>query len=680
MSVQPILFDTLRFTTKRYIFDNKDVPTFGSNVIVITNDKVAIGTTAPDPNYACTIQGNTVIRGTLDATFINTQSSNLGYLTLINNGSYPVIDIIQETNQPYILMRDSASNIVTFFDAQGNLGIGTTIAYQPLVVNGTIVTSNIEIFGSVVDSRYFQLKPLHQTFPITTPSRTTFIIQTPGYYITTPNKTDVYWNGFKLGYFSPTYRDYNVTSTYDSPTNTTTFTITLVREAKFKDIVDIILWPEPPHTLSTGKYMQSIDLSYWTNALNSVYTYQPVGVYTSNPQYPLHVNGTLYTSNLITTLFSVADLNVPQLDTTSITTNQLTTQTLAIGSTNPTLPPNTQLYIQGNLQLQNGTLSLSSNSTILFDNGTSITSSNNSITLQASSVNFTTAPLTTPPTPSLTLQTNTLRASALSIGYPTTVTPAPNDLLINGNLGIGTTVPRYALEVNGPIYLKDYLYSSSNLLYTSSQWLNYSSSPQPTAVYYLGNVGIGTTVPRAALDLHGSLTLTGNIGIGTTQPTSSLHVQGNATITGNIRSPTFTGMVSYFAAATAPPGWLECNGQSVSRTTYADLFAYIGTLYGSASPTTFNLPDLRSEFIRGWDNGRGIDIGRTFGSSQGHAMENHGHVWNYATAPLGGTTNLATVFTTATGTTLNAVGTVTGATTAAETRPRNIAMLACIKF
>ena len=418
MSVQPILFDTLRFTTKRYIFDNKDVPTFGSNVIVIENDRVAIGTTSPDPNYACTIQGNTVIRGTLDATFINAPSSNLGYLTLINNGSYPVIDIIQETNQPYILLRNSSSNIVTFFDARGNLGIGTTIAYQPLVVNGTIVTSNIEIFGLVSDSKYFQLKPLQKTFPIIDPSQTTFTLQTLGYYTTSPNKTDVYWNGFKLAYYSPTYRDYNVTSAYDTPTNTTTFTITLVREAKFKDIVDIILWPEYPQAPATGKYMQSIDLSYWTNSLNSVYTNQPVGIYTSNPQYPLHVNGTLYTSNLITNLFSVADLNVPQLDTISITTNQLTTQALAIGSTNPTLPPNTQLYVQGNLQLQNGTLNLSSNATILFDNGTTITSSNDAITLQAPTINF-----TTETTPSITLPIRNTLSMSMAPSTPLILSP-----------------------------------------------------------------------------------------------------------------------------------------------------------------------------------------------------------------------------------------------------------------
>jgi len=77
------------------------------------------------------------------------------------------------------------------------------------------------------------------------------------------------------------------------------------------------------------------------------------------------------------------------------------------------------------------------------------------------------------------------------------------------------------------------------------------------------------------------------------------------------------GMVSMFGNSTAPTGWLECNGAAVSRTTYSDLFANIGTTFGTGDgTTTFNLPELRGEFIRGWDNSRGIDSGRTFGSFQ----------------------------------------------------------------
>lgn len=78
------------------------------------------------------------------------------------------------------------------------------------------------------------------------------------------------------------------------------------------------------------------------------------------------------------------------------------------------------------------------------------------------------------------------------------------------------------------------------------------------------------------------------------------------------------GAVVAFAAGTDPAGWITCNGGEQSRTTYAALFAVIGTTYGNGNgTTTFNLPDLRGEFIRGADLGRGVDTGRVLGSNQG---------------------------------------------------------------
>ncbi|MCP2041646.1 microcystin-dependent protein [Neisseria sp. HSC-16F19] len=83
------------------------------------------------------------------------------------------------------------------------------------------------------------------------------------------------------------------------------------------------------------------------------------------------------------------------------------------------------------------------------------------------------------------------------------------------------------------------------------------------------------------------------------------------------QSAVSSGAVAFFAGNTAPAGWLKANGAAVSRTTYAPLFAAIGTTYGAGNgSTTFNLPDLRGEFVRGWDDGRGIDGGRDLGSWQ----------------------------------------------------------------
>ncbi len=77
------------------------------------------------------------------------------------------------------------------------------------------------------------------------------------------------------------------------------------------------------------------------------------------------------------------------------------------------------------------------------------------------------------------------------------------------------------------------------------------------------------------------------------------------------------GMVAAFASNSAPTGWLAADGSAVSRTTYARLFSRIGTIYGAGNgTTTFNLPDGRGVFLRGFDAGRGLDSGRVFGSYQ----------------------------------------------------------------
>lgn len=85
----------------------------------------------------------------------------------------------------------------------------------------------------------------------------------------------------------------------------------------------------------------------------------------------------------------------------------------------------------------------------------------------------------------------------------------------------------------------------------------------------------------------------------------SLIISGDAGITfpnGQTQdSPFPSGMVGYFGNTTPPTGWLQCNGAAVSRATYAALFAAIGTVYGSGDgSTTFNLPDARGMFLRGW--------------------------------------------------------------------------------
>lgn len=146
------------------------------------------------------------------------------------------------------------------------------------------------------------------------------------------------------------------------------------------------------------------------------------------------------------------------------------------------------------------------------------------------------------------------------------------------------------------------------------------------------------------------------------------------------------GTVIHVAMNAAPNGYLKANGDAVSRTTYAALFAALGTTFGVGDgSTTFNLPDLRGEFIRGWADDRAVDTGRAFGSFQSHAFQTHTHDVDVATV-AGSAGNYLNRFAGAqdgaSSFTRSSWGnqTVAGANTSTETRPRNVALLACIKI
>jgi microcystin-dependent protein len=82
-------------------------------------------------------------------------------------------------------------------------------------------------------------------------------------------------------------------------------------------------------------------------------------------------------------------------------------------------------------------------------------------------------------------------------------------------------------------------------------------------------------------------------------PTSALQAATKA----YVDTSTPPGALLAYAASTAPTGWLLCDGSAVSRTTYADLYAAIGTTWGAGdTTTTFNVPDLRGQFLRGYDS------------------------------------------------------------------------------
>lgn len=160
------------------------------------------------------------------------------------------------------------------------------------------------------------------------------------------------------------------------------------------------------------------------------------------------------------------------------------------------------------------------------------------------------------------------------------------------------------------------------------------------------------------------------------------------------------GAVMSFAMSAAPSGWLKANGAAVNRTTFAALFAAIGTTFGVGDgSTTFNVPDLRGEFVRGWDDGRGVDSGRALGTAQAGANAAHTHPGSSGSTNTAGAhvhgqgatgyaeligagssgTALQGNNTTSAGDHSHTVTLSIASDGGAEARPRNIALLACIK-
>ena len=160
-----------------------------------------------------------------------------------------------------------------------------------------------------------------------------------------------------------------------------------------------------------------------------------------------------------------------------------------------------------------------------------------------------------------------------------------------------------------------------------------------------------------------------------------------------LRTQLEPGVIAFVPYTTPPPGWLKSNGAAIAVASYPDLAAllYVGNtlnptaLFGyrttsTSSPSTNRstsgqyivLPDLRGEFIRGWDDSRGVDAARVFGSAQADEFRSHQHY--IAANTVFGTTGTAEY-------NLGGVGNrVSGFAGGAETRPRNVALLPIIKY
>jgi microcystin-dependent protein len=192
---------------------------------------------------------------------------------------------------------------------------------------------------------------------------------------------------------------------------------------------------------------------------------------------------------------------------------------------------------------------------------------------------------------------------------------------------------------------------------------------------------------------------------------SQSQTTANLYVTGTVEATSFTGdgsnltgidagapagSIIYHAGSSAPSGYVKANGASLSTSTYAALFSAIGYTFGG-SGGSFNVPDLRGEFLRGWDDSRGVDSGRSFGSSQLDQMQRLTGGYNTSAEHfnigsgsgvfndyrVGGARNSGIGYGNATRLdfdSANSPSARVSSSTSGETRPRNIALLACIKY
>lgn len=213
--------------------------------------------------------------------------------------------------------------------------------------------------------------------------------------------------------------------------------------------------------------------------------------------------------------------------------------------------------------------------------------------------------------------------------------PINNALLTLRSLSSGTTFPTTNLSVGMLCYRTDHaklyqLTDATNQTWTdtiamniagssatanSILWANIQNAPAtypPTAHThpYAGATTAGgtansatklataRTINGASFDGTADITIVNTIAQGGTGATTAEEARENLGI--NTLGLVPTGMIISFAANSAPDGYLLCNGATVSRTTYADLFATIGTTYGTGDgSTTFALPNLTDKFLQG---------------------------------------------------------------------------------
>jgi len=157
-------------------------------------------------------------------------------------------------------------------------------------------------------------------------------------------------------------------------------------------------------------------------------------------------------------------------------------------------------------------------------------------------------------------------------------------------------------------------------------------------------------------------TMTGPLVLVNSTPSTAATAASKGYVDATAAATVLSGQIVMWGTSTVPSGWLECNGQSTAG--YPNLIALFGT----------NLPDLRGEFVRGWDNGRGVDVDRVLLSAQAQSIQPHTHSYTITNSTSSSGQGGA-----GTGSIPSQAGATTGSTGTTETRPRNVALMFIVK-
>lgn len=157
-------------------------------------------------------------------------------------------------------------------------------------------------------------------------------------------------------------------------------------------------------------------------------------------------------------------------------------------------------------------------------------------------------------------------------------------------------------------------------------------------------------------------TMTGPLVLVNSTPSTAATAASKGYVDATAAATVLSGQIVMWGTSIVPSGWLECNGQSTAG--YPNLIALFGT----------NLPDLRGEFVRGWDNGRGVDVDRVLLSAQAQSIQPHTHSYTITNSTSSSGQGGA-----GTGSIPSQAGATTGSTGTAETRPRNVALMFIVK-